>query len=546
MVDVVDTSSTGQQVSQLLASALTQTPDGVELSYRVLEHVAALYQVDRAWLVLRPAVLGPQVFVRGRQAPTPTVVGDLLARPPGLYTDPDVVDPGVRRALAGTCTLVLSAQAARQAAAVDTASGLVGRTVTEAALARAAAQSARHGWPHTLVLLSAAPNLGDDRWAAFCGALRASLRTGDEAGEVGPRQALAILGNAEADVARPFLARLQTALEAVGSGDVEFTVATARSPDESVDPTELWRLLTERLATPRGIPAPRPERPAALSTPLELELRSLPGVVAVALTAHPTPAGGGNLQLSVVAVEPPDTLRLDVTRILGPQLAEATVKLVAVAVPARPHGEAGPRAQPPAGDHLPTGAPVTPGQPSPPDDPDDAGGAPAADALPPNGSWPLTPTFDSTPLPAEPLNGNGRAEAQLADQRVTLLTVRFDADTGTAQVDLAHGTARATGRATAGPLVGGAQATLAALEGLGLNVPYYLLSAERAAGITGEPVVVVLAPRRPDGERSPGLGRRLLDRIGVAEGVEPVEAASRATLGALNRYLAKQEKAPVA
>ena len=112
MVDVVDTSPTGQQVAQLLEASLSQTPDGVELSYRVLEHFAALHKVATAWMVLEPAVLGPQLFLRGRQPATPAMVGEFLSRPPGIYTSPDVSDHTISGALAGTCNLVLSAQAA--------------------------------------------------------------------------------------------------------------------------------------------------------------------------------------------------------------------------------------------------------------------------------------------------------------------------------------------------------------------------------------------------------------------------------------------------
>ena len=149
MVDVVDTSPTGQQVAQLLEASLSQTPDGVELSYRVLEHFAALHKVATAWMVLEPAVLGPQLFLRGRQPATPAMVGEFLSRPPGIYTSPDVSDHTISGALAGTCNLVLSAQAAELTATVDPPSGLAGRGVAEAALARAAAARARGTDGHT-------------------------------------------------------------------------------------------------------------------------------------------------------------------------------------------------------------------------------------------------------------------------------------------------------------------------------------------------------------------------------------------------------------
>ncbi len=536
MVDVVDTSPTGQQVAQLLEASLSQTPDGVELSYRVLDHFAALHKVATAWMVLEPAVLGPQVFLRGRYPATPAMVGEFLSRPPGIYSAPDVADHTISGALAGTCNLVLSAQAAQLTATVDPRSGLASRGVAEAALARAAAQSARHGWPHTFALLATAESVGADRWEAFCAALHRALRSGDEAGVVGSRQVLAVLGNAEADVARPFLGRLRAALELSGAADVEFAIATVRSPDESVDPRELWRLLAERLDAPGGGPAPGfGPPPHGLSGPLELELRALPGVVSVGLTAGPTPATGTDLQLTVVAVEPQDTLRLEVTRVLGDHLAGATVNIVATAA------SAGPRWRRDLDESRGPATPVPSAPAQPP-----ARSTDVAVAGPPANRSTASGIPSYRPTPEEPLNGNGRSAHHQKDQRVTLLTVRFDPDSGTSQVDLAYGTSRASGRATAGPLAGGAQATLAALEALGLEVPYYLVSAERAAGILGEPVVVVVAPRRTEGSEPAEDGRRQLARIGAAEGSEPVEAASRATLAALNRFLARGKKAPPA
>ena len=345
----------------------------------------------------------------------------------------------------------------------------------------------------------------------------------------GPRQVLAVLGNAETDVARPFLGRLRAAMEVRGIADVEFAIATARAPDESVDPKELWRLLAERLATPGGGPAPDfGLQPLRLSALLELELRSL--------------AGG---RLGGAGVRPDTGYR-------GRPPAQHR-RHQAAGHPA-PRGDAGPRRPPGRGDRQhrghgrarrPTRAadPADPGAATPSRTPDMPM---AAFPSPANGSvTPSVPAYASGPGPAEPLNGNGRTAHQPSDHRVTLLTVRFDPDSGTSQVDLAYGTARASGRATAGPLAGGPRPLWPPWRRFGLEVPFYLVSAERAMGILGEPVVVVVAPRRSDGGQAAApQGRRQLARIGAAEGSEPVEAASRATLAALNRYLTQGKKAP--
>ena len=555
MIDGVGTSPTGQQVGQLLATSLSEAPEGVELSYRVLEHVAARHQVERAWLVLRPALLGPQIFARGRQAAAPAAATELLSRPSGLYTEPDTVDLGVRTALAGACNLVLSSQAARQSAAIDAISGLASRPMAEAALVRAAAQGARHGWPFTVLLLAMdGDGEADGRWRSFCRSLRSALRSGDEAGVAGPGRVIVILGNADSDAVRPFVRRLRAALDSGGAGDIEFRVSAARSPDETLDPDELWRLLDERLPDPETRSELGEPSPVVIPGPLELELRSLPGIVSVGLSMEPTPVAGAGPRLTVVAVEPADTLRLAVLRVLGNRLSGATLNLMAATAPARPYAEGQNVAEAP-----PVAQPAPPvAQPAPPAIPastrisEYGPGTPAGEpavlvgSRPMNGTPGAHPTdLRPSPLPTELRNGNGQnGHPPTAGGRVTLLTVRFDADTGTSQVDLALGTARGSGRATVGQLAGGAQATLAALEALGLDVPYYLVSAERAVGITGEPVVVVLAPRRPSDGRPVALGRSLLPRIGVADGAEAVEAASRATLSALNRFLSGGKKAP--
>ena len=102
-------------------------------------------------------------------------------------------------------------------------------------------------------------------------------------------------------------------------------------------------------------------------------------------------------------------------------------------------------------------------------------------------------------------------------------------------MSVALGPARGTGRAPAGPLAGGAQATLGALAELGAPVPFYVASCERARTVPCEPVVVVLAP-------CDGAGAS--ERVGVASGDDDLETASRATLAALNRYLARPRPLP--
>jgi len=541
----------------LLEAPFAQDLDGVELSYLVLYEVVKRYDLESACLVLCPDGLGPQLFIHGTEPVPPERVSELLARPPGLYTEPDVVDPSQSVALAAMCTLALGAHAARRAAAVDTASGLASRQVIGAALSREAARSARYGWPFVVVLLAVAGEDGDRRWPTLSRAVRQALRVGDEAGVAGSGRALAILGNAEADVARPFAARVGSALADEGAGDVELLVATSRAPQESVDPEELWRLASERMAELGGSGSP----PAAgtlgpLPYSLELEIRALPGVVLVRSPgavlvrsmAEEVPAGR---RVVVVAVEPPGSFDSELSKLLAEQSAEVEVTVIPaggdqveerergwdgigngngiadetgsvlrslVDLRVGDPGEHERAAQPPtAGSYLQYGSIGAKGHASPgsrsPDGADD----------PPGG-------FGSV------------GEQPAGAPRVRLLAASFDPGTGMSEVDLGLGAARGKGRAVVGPLVGGAQATLVALGALGIEVPYYVVSVERAPSVPGDPVVVVLAPRHASEEHGDPIGP-VVERIGVASGADTVEAASKATLCALNRYLAISMKA---
>lgn len=117
--------------------------------------------------------------------------------------------------------------------------------------------------------------------------------------------------------------------------------------------------------------------------------------------------------------------------------------------------------------------------------------------------------------------------------RVALLRAGFDPATGTTEVELAHRQRHGSGLAASGPVVGAVEATLAALRDLGVEVPFYLLGAgpPGSPAVAG-PVPVVLVVLRPVGtSATPG------ERIGVARGASEEEAAARATLAALNRFL---------
>ncbi len=122
-------------------------------------------------------------------------------------------------------------------------------------------------------------------------------------------------------------------------------------------------------------------------------------------------------------------------------------------------------------------------------------------------------------------SGAGREQQRLIG-RVALTEVEFDSRTGTAEVHLTYRERSGTGRSNSGPLAGAAEATLAALADMGISAPFYLMTSNRFGSEPDAPTIVVLRPR--------GGGH---DRIGVALAAIEAEAASRATLCALNRYL---------
>ncbi len=110
--------------------------------------------------------------------------------------------------------------------------------------------------------------------------------------------------------------------------------------------------------------------------------------------------------------------------------------------------------------------------------------------------------------------------------RVRLLGVDITPDRVVVLVDYRGRQAEAT--AASGDPTGPASATIRALSGLGVNVPFDVDAAAVFEHRRGDGVMLVL--------NSPEAG----ERYGVATGSTPEAAAARATLNALNRYLAAQ------
>jgi hypothetical protein len=94
------------------------------------------------------------------------------------------------------------------------------------------------------------------------------------------------------------------------------------------------------------------------------------------------------------------------------------------------------------------------------------------------------------------------------------------------EVRLAFGGRIGVGRAGSGPLIGGAEATLAALRDLGNVIPFYLMGVTKVNTVIGCSVIVALRSFSAND-----------DRMGIALAHDDLLAAAKSTLDALNRYL---------
>jgi hypothetical protein len=122
--------------------------------------------------------------------------------------------------------------------------------------------------------------------------------------------------------------------------------------------------------------------------------------------------------------------------------------------------------------------------------------------------------------------------APVSDERVALVQSSLE-PSGEARVVLAWMGHSSQATAAAGSLIGPAQATLGALDGLGIDVDATLGSVSAGRGLENPPVRVILRSSHDESEF-----------VGIARGRTEPESAARATLAAVNRYLVGQ-RAPV-
>jgi hypothetical protein len=110
--------------------------------------------------------------------------------------------------------------------------------------------------------------------------------------------------------------------------------------------------------------------------------------------------------------------------------------------------------------------------------------------------------------------------------RVAFVRADYDLKDGTCEVQLTIDGRVGIGRAGSGPLIGGAEATLAALRELGYDIPFSLLTVTNVTNGRDWPVVVTLRSNSNEG-----------DRFGIAKADDDMVSAAKATLDSLNRFI---------
>ena len=117
--------------------------------------------------------------------------------------------------------------------------------------------------------------------------------------------------------------------------------------------------------------------------------------------------------------------------------------------------------------------------------------------------------------------------------RIVLLRAEFNQHDGISEVQLTFAGRIGTGRSGSGPLIGGAEATLAALRDLGHVIPFYLMGVSQVDTVIGCSVIVAFRSVSNDD-----------DRMGIARSDDDLVSAAKATLDALNRYISMDPDRP--
>ncbi len=484
------------QVGEELAGLIRRLnrADGVPFVYEALEVVAKLYRLDDAIIRLESSIGGG--FYRLHRAPVDQELAQKVAAGPRvLHAEPDVVPSHVAETILDLCVLALRLCISRHSRHLDRQTGLLTEHSFDGLLEASCARAARHGWLHTLVVLDLASSEGEptvDDIRRFGRALRRSLRRGDVASRIEERRFAALLTNADLDAVSPFLARVYRQLGS-DRATVRLSLGAATTPHETVDPVELRRIAVGRIQP--GAPdhgGDGTDLSASLWEYLELELRLLPPVVHVARVGRES----DRETISILTTDLSTSVEQAARRIVEAHGLDVDFEFEALHAPSDP-------------DPVPNDPDPVPNDPDPvPNDPD--------------------------PVPSQPdpvvtveRRQHVSTTSAPARQRIVYTSAVATGGPGEYEVQLARGDRSGAGRSSAGEVRGSAEATLQAVIALGIDVRVTLDSVSTAKGSPSpSPVRVVVSEIEG--------GRHF---VGIARGGTDGEAASRATLGALDGLL---------
>lgn len=256
-------------------SLLAHSATGIAFIYQALEVVAARYQLRDAIIAIETQKAGHQIF-RLRRLPAGCSTSRAeqvwleraMTGPPGLHTDPDVVDRVTASYVFHLAEVALRLAVVSHDAGHDPLTGLLNRRSYQSYLQESVSRARRYGWPFALIVVDLddfkvindrfGHSAGDDALRAVGVEVRALLRSGDIAARLGGDEFALVMHNAETrEVVEPLVARLRTALTGALPGlGLDFSYGWASFPADAADDTTLTSVADRRLYQAKKAKAP--------------------------------------------------------------------------------------------------------------------------------------------------------------------------------------------------------------------------------------------------------------------------------------------------